>query len=244
MKLQIPATVHTVFEIAAFFFGFRYYVLLKKKEGDHIETIRRIWIIVGATIGALIGSRIVGAFEDPTWISERGLKSAFIAFNNKTIIGGLYGGLFGVEITKYFLKEKNRSGDLFVFPILLALIIGRIGCMLTALQDHTAGGPSSLPWAIDYGDGIPRHPLPLYEIIFLSALWIALYRMKKQVSLAPGSLFMIMMVAYTVYRLITETMKADYIYPWGLTAIQTLCVAGLLYYYRVLFRPKTLLAYA
>lgn len=206
--------------------------------------MNRIWIIVGATLGALVGSRVIGALEDPSWMHDVSFKSFFVAFNNKTVLGGLYGGLFGVEITKYFLHEKNRSGDLFVFPILFALIIGRIGCFLTALQDHTAGGPTSMPWGIDYGDGIARHPLPLYEMLFLGALWFFLRRIQKENKLAPGSLFMIMMVAYTVYRFGIEFLKADYVYPWHLSAIQTVCVIGLIYYYRVLFRPKTLLAYA
>lgn len=244
MVFRFPGQVHTIFEVAAFFVGFRYYLFLKKKNGDNIAMMNRIWIIVGATVGALIGSRLVGAMENPSWMHNPTFKDVFAAFNNKTIVGGLYGGLLGVELTKYFLEEKNRSGDLFVFPILLALIIGRIGCGLTALQDHTAGGPSDLPWAIDYGDGIPRHPLPFYEIIFLGSLWFVLHRIKKQFLLAPGSLFMIMMVAYTAYRLISESLKTDYLYPWGLSGIQTLCVAGLIYYYRVILRPKTLLAYA
>lgn len=244
MKIEVPVAVHALFEVAAFFVGFRYYLFLKKKNGDTLPQMNRIWIIVGATLGALIGSRVVGAFEDPAWLQQGDFASVFAAFNNKTIVGGLYGGLFGVELTKYFLKEKNRSGDLFVFPILLALVIGRIGCTLTALQDHTAGDATTLPWAIDYGDGVPRHPLPFYEIVFLGALWFFLLRLKSKTALAPGALFMIMMVSYTLYRFAAEFLKPDYIYPWRLSAIQTLCVVGLLYYYRVLFRPKTLLAYA
>jgi phosphatidylglycerol:prolipoprotein diacylglycerol transferase len=244
MKLHVPAVVHTLFECAAFFIGFRYYLFLKKKEGDVIPMMNRLWIIVGMTIGALIGSRVIGALEDPSWMHSPTFANVFAAFNSKTIVGGIYGGLFAVEITKYFLKEKNRSGDLFVFPLILALIIGRIGCFLTALQDHTAGGPTSLPWGIDYGDGIPRHPLPLYEIIFLAGVWLMLYRAKQSNRFAPGALFMLFMVSYTLFRLGNEFFKADYIYPWKLSAIQTVCVLGLVYYYKVLFRPKTLLAYA
>jgi prolipoprotein diacylglyceryltransferase len=244
MKLEVPAVVHSIFEIAAFFAGFRYYVFLKKRQGDVIPMLNRIWIIVGATGGALIGSRLVGAFEDPAWLCDATFTNVFAAFNTKTIVGGLYGGLAGVEITKYFLREHNRSGDLFVFPILLALIIGRVGCFLTALQDHTAGGVTSLPWGIDYGDGIARHPLPLYEILFLTGLWIALYRAKQSQKFAPGALFMLFMTAYTIFRFGIEFLKADHLYPWKLSAIQTVCALGLLYYYRVLFRPKTLLAYA
>src|SRR5688572_18202019 len=100
MTLQVPAVVHTIFEAVAFFIGFRYYVYLKKREGDTIPMMNRIWIIVGAACGALIGSRLIGAFENPGWMSNPSFINVFAAFNNKTIIGGLYGGLLGVEITK------------------------------------------------------------------------------------------------------------------------------------------------
>jgi hypothetical protein len=42
------------------------------------------------------------------------------------------------------------------------------------VYEETYGLPSSLPWAMDLGDGIQRHPVALYEIIFLIALWLSL----------------------------------------------------------------------
>jgi hypothetical protein len=33
-----------------------------------------------------------------------------------------------------------------------------VGCFLTGLSDRTYGTPTPLPWGIDFGDGIPRHP--------------------------------------------------------------------------------------
>lgn len=241
MRLVVPGYVHTIFEVAAFFVGFRYYLFLRKKSGDNIPELNRTWIIVGAAAGALIGSRVVGAFEDPSWLHHLSLKNIFIAFNSKTIVGGLFGGILGVELTKKMLGEKQRSGDLFVFPILLALFIGRIGCLLTALQDHTAGGPTTLPWGIDYGDGIYRNPLPLYEMLFLAITFFVLWIVDKRKTLAPGALFKIMMVAYFLYRFANEFGKGDYIYFAHLTAIQIVCCIGLLYYANVFLKPKHLL---
>ncbi len=266
MKLILPSYFHLIFEIAAFFLGFRYYLFLRKRSGDSINEHNRVWIIVGATAGALIGSRLLGAFEDPHAIDWNSWKSIFVAFNNKSIVGGLFGGTLFVELVKKILKEKQRSGDLFVFPTLFALIIGRIGCFLTALEDHTAGGPTTLPWGIDYGDGIFRHPLPLYEIIFLVITFYLLWKLNKKQSpilkspshqtcpelvegvtqspnpfLASGSLFKLMMIIYFSYRLINEFFKEDYKYFGMLSAIQIVCIAGLLYYANVIFQPRHLL---
>jgi phosphatidylglycerol:prolipoprotein diacylglycerol transferase len=240
-RLVVPAYIHTLFEVAAFIVGFRYYLFLRKKSGDAIPEVNRIWIIVGAAAGALIGSRLVGALEDPSWLHHISFARVFTAFNNKTIVGGLFGGILGVESIKKIISEKQRSGDLFVFPILLALFIGRIGCFLTALSDHTAGGPTSLPWGIDYGDGIYRQPLPLYEMIFLGITFFVLWKIKNKKILAEGALFKIMMLTYFLYRFVNEFSKADYIYFWNLTAIQIVCCIGILYYANVFLKPKHLL---
>jgi prolipoprotein diacylglyceryltransferase len=241
MKIVLPSFIHLLFEVAAFFVGFRYYLFLRKKSGDTIPDMNRVWIIIGATAGALLGSRLVGALEDPRIIDWHSFKSIFIALNNKTIVGGLFGGILGVELVKKLIGEKQRSGDLFVFPILLALIIGRIGCLLTALEDHTAGGPTTLPWGVDYGDGIFRQPLPLYEIIFLATMFLIFRKLKEKNNFADGSLFKILMVMYFIFRLVSEAFKEDVRLAWKLTTIQTVCVLGLLYYYKVFFNPRHLL---
>ena len=40
--------------------------------------------------------------------------------------------------------------------------------------DFTYGTPTSLPWAHDFGDGVPRHPVQLYESAAMAA-FAALY---------------------------------------------------------------------
>ena len=85
-------------------------------------------------------------------------------YSNKTIIGGLLGGLFGVELIKKVIEEKKASGDLFTYPVMLALIIGRIGCFSMGVYEETYGLPTTLPWGVKLGDNIPRHPVCLYEI--------------------------------------------------------------------------------
>ena len=38
----------------------------------------------------------------------------------------------------------------------------------------TYGTATTLPWAVDFGDGVPRHPTQLYEIAFVLLLGVAL----------------------------------------------------------------------
>jgi hypothetical protein len=123
----VRINAHILFETLAFIVGFRYFLFLKRNQSDPISEPNRIWIIIGAAFGAFFFSRLLGSLENPgAWIrSERPLLYFYM---NKTIVGGLLGGLLCVEITKYFLREKSSSGDLFTYPLMLAMIVGRIGC--------------------------------------------------------------------------------------------------------------------
>src|ERR1035438_6740254 len=109
--------LHVVLETLGLFVGFRYFVFLRKKQKDLIEDNHRIWILIGATFGAVLGSRLVGGFENPLEMMHSKNILAYF-YENKTIVGGLLGGLFGVEMIKKIIGEKQKSGDLFTFPII------------------------------------------------------------------------------------------------------------------------------
>jgi prolipoprotein diacylglyceryltransferase len=160
--------------------------------------------------------------------------------SNKTIVGGMLGGLVGVEVTKKIIGVKVSSGDLMVYPLILAMIIGRIGCFLAGLKDGTFGVASSLPWAIDFGDGIRRHPTNLYEILFWIVLWLILVLIEQKHTFSNGSRFKVFMISYLIFRLLVEFIKPAYFFPIGLSTIQLVCIAGILYYYKVFIKPYNL----
>lgn len=233
--------LHLLFEVAAFAVGYSFYSRLRSKQGDPIAEDKRVWIIIGAAAGALIGSRVLGALEDPALLAWN-WRSLFIAFNNRTIVGGLLGGLMGVEVTKKLVGVNQRSGDLFVFPIILGMIIGRIGCLLGGLEDNTYGLRTDLPWGIDLGDGVHRHPTNIYEILWLGLIWLALIGIERRWKLKPGARFKIFMVLYLEYRFAIEFLKPGHPVFYGFTAIQLAAELGVLYYWKVWTEPKTLVA--
>ena len=230
-----------MFEVLAFFIGFRYFLWLRKNRGDAIRTPNRTWIIIGAILGALIGSRLIGGLEDPTQINKAD-NLLFYFYQNKTVLGGFLGGLAGVELVKKIIKEKQASGDLFVYPIMLALIIGRIGCFSMGVYEETYGTVTNLPWGMNLGDGSLRHPVCLYEIIFLLGLWICFQGIQKKLSLEQGALFKLFMIAYLGFRFLLDFIKPHYTFDVGLSTIQLTCIAGLLYYLPYIIQPKKLLA--
>jgi len=51
--------LHLIFEIGAFAVGYAYFQRLRAGQGDAIADEKRVWIIIGAAAGALLGSRIL-----------------------------------------------------------------------------------------------------------------------------------------------------------------------------------------
>lgn len=238
---SFSVALHAVMETLAFFLGFRYFLFLRKKQGDLYSSPSRVWIIIGAIFGALIGSRLIGSLERPQEMLLTNNLAEYI-YNNKTVVGGFLGGLLGVELTKKIIGEKKSSGDLFVYPMILALIIGRIGCFSMGVYEETYGIETNLFWGMNLGDGILRHPATIYEIIFLVCLWIGLKQIQKKRSLGNGALFKLFMIAYLVFRFCLDFIKPAYFLFLGLTTIQLTCLAGLIYYLPFILQPKKLIA--
>jgi prolipoprotein diacylglyceryltransferase len=236
-----PMTLHLVFEMLAYFIGYRYYLYLRTHQGDQIESGNRLWIVVGAATGALLGSRILGALENPElWWEYK--TNLMYYYANKTIIGGLLGGLLGVETIKKIIGERSSSGDLFTHPLIVSIAIGRVGCFLAGLPDQTCGIPTDSILGYDFGDGIKRHPIQLYEIVFLIGLKLFLTTLCKRFVFINGGQFKIFMLTYLSLRFFIEFIKPAYFLPFGLSVIQVACLLGVFYYYKVIFKPQTLLA--
>jgi phosphatidylglycerol---prolipoprotein diacylglyceryl transferase len=223
----VKVNLHLVFEYLAFFAGFRYYVWQRRRLRDTISDANRLSIVLGTIFGALLGSRLVGFAEYPVLPESAGGWWALL--NVKSIMGGLFGGLLGVEVTKYLIGEKQSSGDMFTLPIIIGIIVGRIGCFLAGVRDFTYGVETTFVTGMDLGDGRLRHPLALYEIMFLILLIVAL-RCLPPLSRKPGDVFKVFMVSYFGFRFVLEFLKPNVFLPGGLSSIQWLCILCWIYY--------------
>ncbi|TCD11200.1 diacylglyceryl transferase [Pedobacter frigidisoli] len=223
---------HYIFETLAFIIGVRVYYYLKKGIVDPISDENRLWIMLGAMLGALIGSRVVAVLETPEVLSH---LSFSVLYQSKTIVGGLLGGLFGVEIIKKIIGVKIASGDIYVVPILVALFIGRIGCFSMGIDEPTYGIPTTSFTGMDLGDGIMRHPIMLYEMIFLIALYF-LFRSVKNRNLINGDRFKLFMVLYFLFRFLIEFIKPYQSLLLNLSSIHWSALLIFVYYYKFIIR--------
>lgn len=223
---------HYIFETLAFIIGVRLYYYYKKGIVDQISDENRLWIMLGAMFGALIGSRVVAVLETPEVINHLTFS---ILYQSKTIVGGLLGGLFGVELIKKIIGVNIASGDIYVIPILVALIIGRIGCFSMGIDEPTYGIPTHLFTGMDLGDGILRHPIMLYEIVYL-VLLIFLFNSLKYKELINGDRFKLFMVLYFLFRFLIEFIKPYHSLFLNLSSIHWSALFIFIYYYRFIIR--------
>jgi phosphatidylglycerol:prolipoprotein diacylglycerol transferase len=217
---------HAVMELIAYTGGFQLYLLLRRRQTRAaVPFERNMWLIVGCVFGALVGSKLLAWVESyPDYWPRRFEPQTWLG--GKTIVGGLLGGWAGVEIAKKLLGIIRSTGDLFVFPLILGQCIGRIGCFLTGLDDHTHGNFTRLPWGVNFGDG-PRHPTQLYEIIFLLMLGIGIWSYERAHGRPRnGVRFRVYLLGYLSFRFLVEFIKPVFAPYGGLSAIQLACLCG------------------
>jgi prolipoprotein diacylglyceryltransferase len=219
---------HLVFDLLAYSGGFRLYLLQRRRLGDAIDTRTRWSLVAAAILGAAIGSKLFFWLEAPSETLAHWNDPLFL-LGGKTIVGGLIGGLIGVELEKRWARVSQRTGDLFAMPLAAGIVVGRIGCFLSGLPDRTFGTPSTLPWAVDFGDGISRHPTQLYESAVMAVATIVLGRLTRRPH-REGDVFKLFMVWYFTLRLIVDAIKPEPRILFGLTSLQLASLAVLLYY--------------
>jgi phosphatidylglycerol:prolipoprotein diacylglycerol transferase len=155
-----------------------------------------------ASLGMMLGALVAGT----TNLLLSGLSEI-----GKSILGGLAGAIIGVEIMKHRIGITSSTGLRFAAPLAGAIAVGRLGCFFSGIEDRTYGTPTSLPWGHDFGDGILRHPVQLYEaiamLLFLAA-FVAL--LCAGIRLATRAGFHFFIGVYAVQRFMWEFVK-----PYG-----------------------------
>lgn len=243
------AVAHFVCELAAYFVGLRLFLRAKARSANAVAAHPEgLSVLVGAVLGAAVGSKLLAWAQFPAF-AFADFPDPVALLGGKTVVGGFLGGLIGVELAKWQVGLKESTGDLFVTPLLVATGLGRLGCLLANLEDYTYGSPTELPWGFDFGDGVARHPVALYEIGFLALLGWALHGLGPRFR-RSGDRFRCFLAAYLAFRFGIEFLKPPhggfapalagqpvaFLYGGALTAIQLACLAGLAYYGRDLVR--------
>lgn len=224
---------HFILESLAYVVAFRLYVQAREKTGDFLDTTARWTVVVAAVAGAALGSRVLFWAEDPAVTMQRWNDLGYL-MGGKTIVGALLGGTVGVELVKRRMGIRRRTGDLFAVPLSIGIAIGRIGCLMAGTEDDTYGVATAMPWGVDLGDGVRRHPVQLYETAAMVMLAAVLSRVRAP-RFGEGDRYRVFVFSYFAWRVGVDFLKPGVRFG-GLTVLQWASAAAALWYAKDMVR--------
>ncbi|MEZ4371379.1 MAG: prolipoprotein diacylglyceryl transferase [Polyangiaceae bacterium] len=181
-------------------------------KGPSETRLQRLALFLGAIIGSTFFAKLPYAVSD--WQSL--LDGSAWLKDGRTITWGLAGGYLGVEVAKLVAGVRHKTGDAFAAPVAASIAIGRLGCFHAGC---CFGRATDLPWAVRFGDGVPRHPTQLYEFAFHATAAVLLLLAARR-GLFRTQLIKLYLMAYMLWRIATELLRPEPRVFWGLTFYQ------------------------
>lgn len=215
------AFLHTVFDVAAWLAAGAAVYWLSRQGLRFPAQSFELPYIAALVFGAGLGAYLFGSAN--LWLSGEGGVA-------RSVEGALAGGIVAVELYKWTAGIALRTGARFALPLALGIAIGRLGCYFAGLDDFTYGRPTALPWGHDFGDGVLRHPVQLYESAAMGVfalLYVLAVLNRSAFAITNG--FYLVLLYYGAQRFLWEFFK-----PYGtligpLTLFHLLSLSILLY---------------
>jgi phosphatidylglycerol---prolipoprotein diacylglyceryl transferase len=195
---------------------------------------KRAGLLLAAFIGGSLGGKLpftVSAFlswlsGSPQWDAGAvAVELISVWFSDgKTIVCGLIGAYLAVELAKRLLDVRVKTGDSFAVPMALAMAVGRWGCFVNGC---CYGVETTLPWGVWFevrgSDGTMQwmkcHPTQIYESMFHFTMAVIVIWLTVR-DLLPRQRLKLYLIAYGVYRFLTEYIRPEPRYWPGLTFYQ------------------------
>jgi prolipoprotein diacylglyceryltransferase len=216
--------IHTLFDLlaaaSALAMTTAVYVWRLRPQMQRIEQVG-VAYAVALVAGAVLGGYGAGSLN--LWLT--GLPGI-----GRSVVGALAGAIVAIELLKRRRGIRGSTGIVFVPGFVTSVAVGRWGCFLSGLDDQTHGTVTGLPWGHDFGDGLLRHPVQLYESFAMTLFLgfaLAMLARRSAYFLAKG--FYLMVFFYAGQRFLWEFLK-----PYGALAgpfnLFHLICAGLMVY--------------
>lgn len=202
--IHIPTApwYHYIGDLAAWCIAFLGAQWVYRRRRNSVEGLARQTApgyFISLASGAALGAWLLGSLNT--------LRDAHPALSH-SVAGALAGAIVAVELWKRARGVRGSTGGPFVIPLALGIIVGRLGCLYAGLVDQTYGVATALPWGVDLGDGVSRHPVQIYEALamaaFLAIYWRALVQERAW---ATHHGFHAFVLFYAVQRFAWEFLK-------------------------------------
>lgn len=198
--------IHLVFDLIAAMLAFAATVL------THRFAPKGMFDVVNASVGpGYVAALALGAVVGGYGFGTLNLMLSGVPGLGRSTLGALAGAIVAVEGYKAAKGLTRSTGLVFVIGFSTSIAVGRIGCFLAGIEDHTYGIATTLPWGHDFGDGVLRHPVQLFEAASMTLfLGYALFAIARKDAVFATRGFYLMVGFYAAQRFLWEFLK-----PYG-----------------------------
>lgn len=213
--------LHFIFDLLALASGVLISLWFRRKYGLQrpagiTQTSQHHYYLLALLLGLVVGSTLFGTLN--LHLSGQGGIA-------KSMLGGVFGAIVAAETFKHFAGIRRSTGLYFVPGLIMLIAVGRVGCFLAGLPDFTYGTETSLPWGVDFGDGVKRHPVQLYEsLTMLVFLAVLLVRYPRNPLFWQAQGFYVFVMVYSWQRFIWEFIKPYSSVFYSINLFQLLCL--------------------
>ena len=218
-----PVDTHSAFVALGLLAAGGVFLLEKRRRG--VSDPRIPYIVLGALFGAAVMSRL-GTWAQHLDPSKNLSLTEQLLYGNASMLSALVGAWLGVHVAKRIVKYPLRTGDLFAPAVALAMVIGRIGCLLTERPGTPTGGDWGIVLDADAAlytgapAGVPLHPSFVYEIAFHAVAFALLWFWLRHRPIAAGETLTLYIAAYGIFRFGVEFVRGNEVAWLGLTRPQ------------------------
>jgi phosphatidylglycerol:prolipoprotein diacylglycerol transferase len=195
----------------------------KKKPAGVIE--QYLPIILVAVVAGIIMSRLFHVVDQWEFYSNNPSKIILNIWSGSSIIGAVVGGAVGAAIYAKFAgwswTRLGRLADVAAPGSIMAMAIGRIGCIING---DAWGTPTTLSWGFMYthpNRGLSEstsyvgHPAHVYEIIWDMLLFAFLMIFRNK--LRPACVtYLVYLSVYSLGRFLITFVRVNDPYLWSL----------------------------
>ncbi len=186
-------------------------------------------VFTAAMVGvpsAIIFSRLLHVIDKWDYYSQH--PGHIIGGEGLSIYGAILGGALAIWVYSRFSRFQFGYFADFVAPaLILGQAVGRIGCTINSC---CYGITTSLPWGVVYThpDSIAfgigaTHPVVVYEIIYNLIVFGVLLKLRGRLK-PEGSLFLIYLSLYAVWRLGSDFLRVGDPFLFGLHQAQVIAI--------------------
>ena len=195
------AAIHTIFDALAWVTALAAMMAVRRAwfPANPVAPPMRFGYLAAVLIGAGAGAWILGTAN---------LRLSGIPGFGRSVEGALAGAIIAIEGYKWLNGISARTGAVYALPLALGIAVGRIGCLLSGLEDNTHGIATGAAWGWDFGDGIVRHPVQLYESVAMAAFALTyIIMMLRRSASWKANGFYLAVLFYGAQRFLWEFLK-------------------------------------